>query len=258
MTLRFENNSIVVEFTEQITISETWEMGYYKFKFVQLSTNDEFRINPGDYVKVIDGMLSDPLRLPMVGPFEKSSTIINDDIVKAGRSAILMIVSHKDAINLIYSPQDVKVSGPFSDMIVWNRVDSLPWGNKFQGVDFFNLRGWDIRNSEHKHVAYLQAWLAGSGVNCGNHNHSEMGDNTFREIHFCLSNGSGYGGMVWKRDGEELTLPLLSGEEHGPFWEWSEDLTKVVYPVHRWQAGESATRAYDFWFAVELPPPKAA
>ena len=259
MTLRVENNSIIVSLSDEVSISETWDMGGYKVKFVRLSPNDEFLIHPGDYVKVIDGMLSDPLRLAMVGPFEKASTIIKEDVIKAARLSILMIISPKDALPVITSPAELQPRGPFSEILVWNAVDKLPWGRAFEGMEFYNLRGWDIRGqSVNNHIAYIQAWLAGSDVNCGNHNHAEMNDNTMRELHLCVCNGSGYGGMVWIKDGEELTLPLLAGEEHGPFWEWSEDLTRVVYPVHRWQAGHSDINSFDFWFAIELPPPRAS
>ena len=48
-----------------------------------------------------------------------------------------------------------------------------------------------------RHIAYIQAWLAGTGVNCGNHDHSEQGPDTFREIHLAITNGTGEGGMVW-------------------------------------------------------------
>jgi hypothetical protein len=257
MVTRVENHSIIIEFSEQHPVSPIWEFGGFKVSFAQIQAQDEFRIHRGDYVKVIEGMLSDPLRLPMVGPFEKCSTVIQEDLIKAGKTSIVMIVSHREAPSQVNTPDQLQVRGPHSEELQWIQVQNLHWGGKFMGVEFFNLRGWDLRSS-NKHLAYIQAWLAGSGVNCGNHNHSEMNDNTFREIHLCVRNGSGYGGMVWVKDREEYTLPLLPGEEHGPFWNWSDDMTKVVYPVHRWQAGISDSAAFDFWFAIEYPPPKAA
>ena len=63
-------------------------MGGFRLKFVRLVANEELRIIPGDYVKVLEGMLSDPLRLTMVGPFEKSSTIVSEDYIKAGSNTI--------------------------------------------------------------------------------------------------------------------------------------------------------------------------
>lgn len=257
MASHFENNSIIVDFSDEQTVSDIWELGQFRIHFAKIPANEEYRILRGDYVKVIEGMLSDPLRLHMIGPFEKCSTQIQEDLIKAAKASILMIVSQKDAPSFVQSPEELRVSGPFADFLQWIQVGNLHWGSKFQGVEFYNLRGWDIRNC-NKHVAFIQSWLAGPSVNCGNHNHSEMNDNTFREIHLCVRNGSGYGGMVWVKDHEELTLPLLNGEEHGPFWSWSEDMTKVVYPVHRWQAGACDNGALDFWFAIEYPPPKAA
>ena len=258
MSLRFESNSIVVDLNEESSVSPAWDFGGYTLRFVSLQANEEFRVSPGDYIKVLVGMLTDPLRLALVGPFEKSSTVIVEDLVKAGSNTILLVVSPKNGLKVITSPSELQAQGPYSDQLRWTAVGDLPWGERFRGVEFYNLRGWDIRGSHNKHMAYIQAWLVGSGVNCGNHTHAEMNDNTFREVHLCISNGSGLGGMVWIKDGEEYTLPLLAGEEHGPFWDWSEDLTKVVYPVHRWQAGGSELNGYDFFLAIELPPPKAA
>lgn len=63
--------------------------------------------------------------------------------------------------------------------------------------------------------------------------------------------------MVWLKDGEDKYLPLLSGEEHGPFYDWDTEQNRVVYPTHRWEAGISQTNSFDFWLAIELPPPKS-
>lgn len=257
MALRVENNSVIVEFNEEISVSPLWEFGGFVMKFVRLLTNEEFRIIPGDYVKVIEGMLIDPLRLTFIGPFEKTSTVVSEDLIKAGNACILLIVSPKNALRLITSPSELQISGPFSDAFSWRQVGSLEWGQKFAGLEFYNLRGWDLRRAPNKHIAYIQFWLAGSDVNCGDHTHAEMGCNTFREIHLAICNGSGHGGMVWSKEGEEFNLPLLAGEEHGPFWDWADDLTRVKYPMHRWQAGNSEIGAFDFWAAIELPPPKA-
>jgi len=74
--------------------------------------------------------------------------------------------------------------------------------------------------------------------------------------------------MVWKDNATntEKYLPLLCGEEHGPFWEYNTDTgaptlrqdTSVVYPVHRWEAGSKDPKAsshqqFDVWLAFELP-----
>lgn len=257
MALSIQNNSVIVNFTDEVNITDYWEMGGFKIKFVRLLPSEELRITPGDYVKVIHGMLIDPLRLSMPGPFEKSTTVMNEDIIKSANESILMIVSNKYSVNDITSPSQLVVQGPYCELLTWKQVSDLPWGSKFEGVEFYNIRGWDVRGPSGKHVAYVQGWLAGPGVNCGNHNHHEMNEDTFRELHLCIRNGSGLGGMVWIKDGEDYTLPLLNGEEHGPFWTWSEDLTKVVYPIHRWQSGPGA-EFLDFWFSIELPPLKAA
>lgn len=116
MSLRIENNSVIVEFSDQLIVSEAWEMGNFKFKFVYLPSNQELTITPGDYIKVIDGHLSDPVRVSIIKPFEKSLTTINQEIIKASENTFLLIVTQKNHENLINSPQDIIVSGPFNDL----------------------------------------------------------------------------------------------------------------------------------------------
>jgi len=257
-----KDHSILVKFSEEpISESPLWNFGGYSLKFVRLENGMEYRVNPNDYVKVVEGVLTHPLRLCFPGPFEKADTLIKESIIQAGATTLLMVISQSEnSLPVVRSPEELCFKGPFEENLVWNKVESLSWGKDFQGLEFYNLRGWDLEDPQNRHVAYVQAWLAGKGVNCGDHDHSEMGDNTFREVHLCVVNGTG-GGMVWYEENQENFMSLLSGEEHGPFWDWSDDLTKVVYPFHRWQgAGDlhsSAQQAFDFWFAVELPPPKA-
>lgn len=82
-----------------------------------------------------------------------------------------------------------------------------------------------------------------------------------------MHNGTSKGGMVYLENGNEVAVPVLGGQEHGPFWNIKEDGNperredgSVVYPTHKWQAGgskEEKTQAFDLWAAVELLPSQA-
>ncbi len=81
-------------------------------------------------------------------------------------------------------------------------------------------------------ICHIQGWTAGVGVSAGFHNHV---DQTFCEIHCCIVNGTGQGGMAWAtvRDGEfdpahpdkhkyeKIVVPDMS--EHGPLWRTEKD-----------------------------------
>ncbi|CAF5134906.1 unnamed protein product [Rotaria magnacalcarata] len=116
----------------------------------------------------------------------------------------------------------------------------------------------------------MQFWAAGQGVNAGIHNHAT---DTFCEIHVCLVNGSGKGGMHYLSSSKEaydpLTtldstfkqLPLPAFYEHGPLWDIDAQNKPVVrsngtvvYPWHKWQAGidTSWNQSFDIWVVFEF------
>lgn len=108
-------------------------------------------------------------------------------------------------------------------------------------------------------------------VNCGVHNHD---DKVFLEVHLCLSEGTGNGGMWRVKPGvvvdpdhpndvppkDFITLSLANGEQHGGMWErdtydkpiYREDGTPN-YPWHKWQAGNRG-HSLDIWTAFEFNP----
>lgn len=83
-------------------------------------------------------------------------------------------------------------------------------------------------------LCHIQLWTAGVGVSAGFHNHAGK---SFCEIHACIVNGTGAGGMYWAKQGvkdedfdaanpdrkqyEGLTVPTMS--EHGPLWRTGKD-----------------------------------
>ncbi|KAG7098218.1 Aldos-2-ulose dehydratase [Marasmius oreades] len=157
----------------------------------------------------------------------------------------------------------------------WFKVEDLPWAHgRFDGLEFYNLVGFNVRFSDDSmdEVAHIQLWTAGIGVSAGFHNHIEK---SFAEIHACITNGTGEGGMRWAtvpddqfdRDNPDLTKTKLvvvpDLHEHGPLWRIDKDgypllrmNDTVDYPWHAWLAGNGKPgqkQAYDVWVAFEFP-----
>lgn len=147
--------------------------------------------------------------------------------------------------------------------------------SEYADMGFFNLSGFTIKVDGQK-ICHLQFWLADRGINCGIHDHSDLfGEEAFCEIHSCVVNGTGYGGMfrselsIDEKDVKREKLSRLvvpSGHEHGPFWEWAADGTparrsdtSIMYRPHAWIAGDGDLRvpeatSMDFWIATEIEP----
>ena len=115
-------------------------------------------------------------------------------------------------------------------------------------------------------------WAAGLGVNCGVHNHA---NDSFCEVHVCIINGSGKGGMhylnssnqdydpVTTPDSAFVQIPVPSFYEHGPLWDIDAQNKPVLrsngavaYPWHKWQAGtdKSFNQSFDIWTVFEFNP----
>ena len=144
---------------------------------------------------------------------------------------------------------------------------------QFKDVEFYNLKGFDIKFADsNDHFCYVQLWAAGLNVNAGVHNHAK---DTFCEVHACLINGSGKGGMHYLNsstqqydplktsDSAFQQLPVPSFSEHGPLWDMDAQNKPVlrpdgtvVYPWHKWQAGTNTSlkQSFDIWAAFEFNP----
>ncbi|KAG8745036.1 hypothetical protein FRC10_009010 [Ceratobasidium sp. 414] len=171
------------------------------------------------------------------------------------------------------------------DMVFpWVKCSDREWGrNSPIGFNwpFYNLVGYHILYDDDSltNFCHIQAWTLGVGETAAFHNHS---DKSFCEIHACISNGTGQGGMYWAKDNEgsekflednkaEKDLEKLSDhtemvivgdmEEHGPLWRTTETglpslrpNDTVDYPYHAWLAGpKQDQQAYDVWLAFEFP-----
>ncbi|CAF3763740.1 unnamed protein product [Rotaria sp. Silwood1] len=149
------------------------------------------------------------------------------------------------------------------------KVDELEWGKeKFKGLEFYNMRGFDIKFADNnEHLCHFQFWAAGKGTNAGVHNHNT---DRFCEVHTCIVNGNGNSGMHYLKSSEEpydpLTTPdtefikqvIPSFHEQGPIWDINASREPVlrndgtvVYPWHKWQSGGKVSSGS---LCSEVPP----
>ena len=151
------------------------------------------------------------------------------------------------------------------------RYDQYQSDPQFKNVEFYNLKGFDIKFADNdESLCYIQLWAAGLGVNAGVHNHAK---DTFCEIHVCLLNGNGKGGMHYLNSSTQEYDPLLTSDsefqilplpifyEHGALWDidaQNKPILRtdgtVVYPWHKWQAGNNASlnQSFDIWSVFEF------
>ncbi|KAH7098726.1 hypothetical protein BKA62DRAFT_622263 [Auriculariales sp. MPI-PUGE-AT-0066] len=207
-------------------------------------------------------------------PFNSMSNVVS-------RSAL----PHTDDI----SPEVASLGFPF------HKVQDLPWASNgaWNDFEFYNAFGFHVyfNDDPMDRICHIQAWTLGLGET-----RADLHDGTgtsFSEIHYCLSNGGGEGGMLWFPDDfepgpdfleeemnpewvtnntERLVVPDF--EEHGPLWKVRPDtevtpmLLKngaVDYPYHGWlssrfgQYGRPPTdipppnQRFDVWLAFEFP-----
>ncbi|KDQ54530.1 hypothetical protein JAAARDRAFT_396980 [Jaapia argillacea MUCL 33604] len=87
------------------------------------------------------------------------------------------------------------------------KVQDLDWGSSglWDDFEFYNMTGFYVffNDDAMEEIVHMQAWTLGIGETARFHNHS---DRSFCEIHYCLSNGGGTGGMV----GTSLTMLIPS------------------------------------------------
>ncbi|KAF8600871.1 hypothetical protein BDV93DRAFT_558972 [Ceratobasidium sp. AG-I] len=165
----------------------------------------------------------------------------------------------------------------------WVRCSDRPWGKGKFDWPFYNAVGFHVLYDDDSltNFCHIQAWTLGQGQTAAFHNHD---DNAFCEIHACISNGTGKGGMWWGRDRdadkflgnnkEEKNPDVLAKyadnvvvgdmEEHGPLWRYNEEKLPMMrpnatvdYPYHAWLAGPkdpNVKEAFDVWLAFEFPP----
>lgn len=124
------------------------------------------------------------------------------------------------AIKSLLSTTGAAEDFPFS----WRPfAEAMP---QFAGVEFYNAKGTMVHFEDGELLCQIQLWAAGKGVgvicqkkkhsrntdhtvlpDCGLHNHST---DDFCELHACIRNGTGSGGMTYGRtlekDAEQIPL----------------------------------------------------
>ncbi|KAH8087881.1 hypothetical protein BXZ70DRAFT_955522 [Cristinia sonorae] len=266
-----------------------------KLALVVVGPNGMFNIEKGAGVKVIFGQLSwtdshghQQTRTQATVPFGTVSTVVTANSVHAGDlgAAFLLLKKSSTSGSPPYSNMDqLKTHNIFPKRVPeqvrkmkfdWVKVEDRPWANgRFKGVEFYNLVGFHVRLADdtQTNICHIQMWTAGVGVSAGFHNHT---DAIFCEIHACIVNGTGKGGMSWATvpdadfdpahpDKHKFDSVVVSDlHEHGPLWRTGGDglplfrkNATVDYPWHAWLAGprtEYGTQSFDVWIAFEFPP----
>ncbi|GJE91250.1 aldos-2-ulose dehydratase [Phanerochaete sordida] len=243
-------------------------------------------------VKVMAGTLSwadasgTHERAPAARPFSAESMVVTAPHVEAGEEGAIFVLlkpsstsghppfsamSQLVAHNIFprYVPDDVRAMH-----FPWVRCADRPWAHgRFKGLEFFNLVGFHVHFADDSAgaLAHVQLWTAGVGVSAGFHNHVEA---SFCEIHACIANGTGRGGMRWATGPdadfdpdhpdlahtELVVVPAM--HEHGPLWRTRPDghpflrvNDTIDYPWHAWLAGAGNPdpQAFDVWLAFEFP-----
>ncbi|KAK0487208.1 hypothetical protein IW261DRAFT_1652792 [Armillaria novae-zelandiae] len=274
---------------------EFLDVASQKMSLVVVPPSSQYPVKQGDGVKVIagrvlwtdkDGKLHERTQAP--APFEASTVTVEAE----GHT---ISTRNEGAVFVLFEKSATSGQPPFTDMsqlrahnlfplrfpsavrhttFPWVKVEDTPWANgRFKGDEFYNLVGFHVRYADDsdKSICHIQLWTAGVNVSAGFHNHIGQ---CFAEIHTCIVNGTGKGGMSWATvsDGKfdpanpdknlysSVVVPSMS--EHGPLWRTSadgmplfRDNGTVDYPWHAWIAGngDPDKQKFDVWVAFEFP-----
>ncbi|KAJ3876870.1 hypothetical protein F5051DRAFT_453502 [Lentinula edodes] len=268
-----------------------------KLSLVVVPPLTQYKIQGGAGLKVLAGRVvwtdlnnTQQERTPATNTFAVVSTVVD---AKDG----CIHTRNEGAVFLLMTRSDTSGQPPYSHMdqlkarniipthfsstlryleFPWVKVEDRPWANgRFKDLEFYNLTGFHVRydDDSDEQLCHMQLWTAGVGVSAGFHNH--LGE-PFCEIHACIVNGTGKGGMHWATvpDGDFDPSKPEAGKtdsvivpdmyEHGPLWRTRRDGLPslrdngtVDYPWHAWIAGGrsgSSPQSFDVWVAFEFPP----
>ncbi|KAJ8082437.1 hypothetical protein PM082_008292 [Marasmius tenuissimus] len=298
-----------------------WILAGRKITLVVLRPGDSFKVKGTDAVKVIYGTITYSTKAGQketrgIAPAAKSTrtTHVNSPITAGDKGAVFIHLeplinypqgpfskmSDVSSVNILLNAPHVEPD-PRVVQLPFNKVETLPWAKGCPGCpgcqeswskfEFYNATGFHVsfNDDSFDNVVHIQAWTLGLGETARFHNHAKK---SFCEIHYCLSNGGGNGGMRYFADNDqtfdkkfELTkehveknsTPLVvpNMHEHGPLWKVQEgweakpkirDNDTVDYPWHAWLASRFGEwelpmekplpdneQKFDVWMAFEFP-----
>ena len=257
-------------------VSPEWTFGGRGLQFVQLAPGAGMGLDQsrGEIcVKVIAGALAAPARTQFCAPRGILDTRVSADAVGAGPEGALLAVLtvFADAPARISAMEQLGFSGEQAGSLQWRTFHEhfKQYLDYFDGMDAYIGPGFHILSEQGEEITYVNIWTAGKGVDLSTHDHSMDPSPlapAFAEVHWTIVNGTGAGGMYETPEPgspERSRMPVLAGEEHGPFFVYHADGSPVLsdngaveYPWHGWQAGENgeAGQSYDVVAAFETAP----
>ncbi len=282
LTRNTERGNLNLHFADPATltapiVSEEWSFGGRKIGFAQLPPGGSLALdqNAGQiFVKVVTGALTSPNRQPFCAPRGVLDTRVTDGTIEAGADGALLAILTVtgDAPQTISSMDQLAFSGPQADALQWRTFEQQfgQFMDYFNGLDCYIGPGFHLLDHTGEEITYVNIWTAGKGVDMSTHNHGQDPSPqfpAFAEIHWTIANGTGQGGM-YETPGpgaeERTRLPVQTGEEHGPFFDYDGasgaptllDNGAVSYPWHGWQGGtdDKPGQAYDVIAAFETAP----
>ncbi len=255
--------------------SPIWTLGNFELQFVRMVAGETLELNADavpTYVKVIVGELNcAPFRA-----FPKQGTVVSTRVsgrdVSAVEETLLCILRELESTPTITQMDQLRVSGPFSDELIWQSFHEKfqAFTDVFDGLEAHMVPGFHLMNSANQEVAYVHFWTTGKGADVSTHNHGQdptAQSPAFAEVHLVLKNGTGAGAM-YQCDApganNRTRTPIQLGEEHGPFFAVDPATRKpklkpngaVDYPWHGWQGGtdDQLGQSYDLVAAFEINP----
>ncbi|KAG6902174.1 hypothetical protein C0995_003456 [Termitomyces sp. Mi166 len=218
-----------------------WILAGKRITLVVLPPQGTYDFNETDAVKVIFGTIiygsNGGVLTRGIAPAAKTtqSTLVPSPITAGDDGAVFLrievlndqpqgpfstmsdVTSLNDLPNNAYVSADARLAPlPFI------KVDTMDWASSglWNNFEFYNVTGFHVHFNDDTFdsVVHMQAWTLGLGETARFHDHT---DKSFCEIHFCLSNGGGTGGM-------QTTFSLTPARDQRYF---PDDYTEPIDPA---------------------------
>lgn len=155
--------------------TQLFEISGYRMDLEIIPPNSTVSVGDRAAVKVLFGELQDGdhiRRALNVPGFEKASSRLVSGIVTTKEEGVIFL-SFTPILSgplLWKTAQDVPVRNIFKSTyaqlqlpkdLKFTKVEDLPWGEPFKGLDFWNMTGFDFRFSDKTPLCHVQFWAAG-------------------------------------------------------------------------------------------------